>query len=863
MKLPRRPWSPLAVLARSACLTFSVFAAACSESPSGPGSPSPDGPPDVARALRVRADNPTLLPGDSTPLRATSADTGLRRAVPVEWRALDGGTIQAVTLQGQRTSVFAASEPGTYRVTGTGASPGMVDTTLITVASPAVSATITSLEVWPTQATIGTRDTLRVQAWGRTAKGDSVPASVTLSAPRGFIRGMDYACSAPGTYGVEAQLRENAGIHAGVQVTVRDDGALADSTGAPCPVPDPTAPDSVPAPAPTPGAAAPARIILKPATDTVPVSDTVRFTVYGRTVTGDSVAVAVTLSASSGRISGMQWYAPSSGCTCRIRAVLSGSTLADTSWITVKAPAVAAPAPAPAPDTTQAPVPAPAPTPTPTVSVELPRSQVDTRTVAPTGRTISVPAGGDLQAALNAAARGDVVELAAGARFTGNFVLPPKSGTGWITIRSSGTLPPEGVRVTPASATGFAKIVTANSMPAIYTSTSSSTSGYRLVGLELTSSAAMTYAVVNLGDYSRTAASVSELPSAIILDRVYVHGTSSMDLQRCVTLNSRASAVINSWLSDCHYRNTDAQAIAGWTGPGPYTIENNHLEGATENIMFGGSDPSFTGLVPSDIIIRRNHITKPLAWKGVWVVKNLLELKNAQRVLVEQNVFENNWADGQTGFAVVMKSVNQSGACNWCVTSDVTFRGNLITNSPGGFNLSGTETESGGTAVPAHAMLISGNLFQNVAQPTQPGMRVLFQILNGVRDIEIANNTGFSSDKSILFDGAPDTGLKVHDNLWVRGSYGVFGSGRGEGSSAIAYYMPDGTFLGNVIVAAPTSLYPTGNSYPATLDLLGLVDLAGGNLTIGASSPYYTAGTGGATPGLNVTTLLNSLSGVR
>ncbi len=566
MTLPRHPWSPLTVLARSACLTFSVFAVACSESPSGPGSPSSDGPPDVAQVLRVRADNPTLLPGDSTPLRATSADSGFRRAVPVEWRTLDGGTIQTVTLQGQRTSVFAATEPGTYRVTGTGASPGMVDTTLITVASPAVSATITSLVVRPAEATIGIRDTLRLVAWGRTAKGDSVPASVTLSASHGFIRGMDYACSAPGTYGVEAQLRENAGIRAGAQVTVHADSALADSAAVPCPVTDSTTPDPAPTPspppAPTPAPATPVRIILKPATDTVLVSDTIRFTAYGRTAAGDSMAVAVTLSTASGRISGMQWFAPSTTCTCRIRAVLTGGTLADTSWITVKTPP--APTPAPAPDTTTT-----TPSPSPSVTVELPRSEVDTRYVAPTGKTISVPAGASLQAALNSAVRGDVIELAAGARFTGNFVLPPKAGTGWITIRTAGTLPPAGTRVTPATAAGIAKIVTNNSMPAIYTSTSGSTSGYRLMGLELTSSASMTYAIVNLGAYASPAAAVSDLPGSIVLDRVYVHGTSSMDLRRCVTLNSRSTAIINSWLSDCHYRSTDAQAIAGWTGPGP------------------------------------------------------------------------------------------------------------------------------------------------------------------------------------------------------------------------------------------------------------------------------------------------------
>ncbi len=140
----------------------------------------------------------------------------------------------------------------------------------------------------------------------------------------------------------------------------------------------------------------------------------------------------------------------------------------------------------------------------------------------------------------------------------------------------------------------------------------------------------MTYAVVNLGDYSHTATGIADYPQFIILDRVYVHGTSSMNLQRCVALNSRSSAVIDSWISDCHYRYLDSQAIWGWDGPGPYKIVNNRLEGASENVMFGGGDPQFSGVVPSDIEIRRNHFYKPLTWKGAgWAIKNLFELKNA------------------------------------------------------------------------------------------------------------------------------------------------------------------------------------------------------------------------------------------
>ena len=52
-------------------------------------------------------------------------------------------------------------------------------------------------------------------------------------------------------------------------------------------------------------------------------------------------------------------------------------------------------------------------------------------------RSINVPAGGNLQSAIDSARLGDTIVLAAGATYTGNYTLPAKTGSGWIIIRSS------------------------------------------------------------------------------------------------------------------------------------------------------------------------------------------------------------------------------------------------------------------------------------------------------------------------------------------------------------------------------------------------------------------------------------------
>src|SRR5690242_12773143 len=80
--------------------------------------------------------------------------------------------------------------------------------------------------------------------------------------------------------------------------------------------------------------------------------------------------------------------------------------------------------------------------------------------------TRSVAAGGDLQAAIDAAQPGDVIELQAGATFLGNFVLPVKAGSSYITIRSSAadaSLPNATTRITPAYSALLPRIQSPNS----------------------------------------------------------------------------------------------------------------------------------------------------------------------------------------------------------------------------------------------------------------------------------------------------------------------------------------------------------------------------------------------------------------
>src|SRR6058998_3955659 len=293
---------------------------------------------------------------------------------------------------------------------------------------------------------------------------------------------------------------------------------------------------------------------------------------------------------------------------------------------------------------------------TPTFSAQSPESPrvfLDTTYVAQTGRQISVPAGGDLQAALNSAQLGDTLVLQAGATYTGNFTLPVKSGSGWIYVQSSAlsSLPAAGTRVGPGQASLMPKIVSPNTAPAI--STAAGAHHFRFVGVEISttwaSTSATNYGLVSLEAPNGNTA-LTQVPTDIVFDRCYIHGTPTGNVRRAILMNSARTAVVDSYLSDLHEIGADSQAIAAFNGPGPFKIVNNYLEGAGENVMFGGADPRIPDLVPSDIEVRQNYFVKPLAWRqgdpayaGVaWTVKNLFELKNARRVLVEGNLFEHS-----------------------------------------------------------------------------------------------------------------------------------------------------------------------------------------------------------------------------
>lgn len=467
---------------------------------------------------------------------------------------------------------------------------------------------------------------------------------------------------------------------------------------------------------------------------------------------------------------------------------------------------------------------------------------------------ISVGAGGNFQTALNNAQPGDTILLEAGATFTGNFVLPVKGGSSYITVKSSRCAEvTAGQQITNAQeSTLTAYVATATVAPVMRAPINSHHYNFECITFtqsaslptDLSVGYAWSYNLIQLGDGAsyESQTTLEVVPHHINFDRCIVRTRdAAAAAHRGITLNSANTNITNSIIRDIKWQGTETQAIAGWNGPGPYLIENNYLEAAGINILFGGASPTITNLIPSDIVIRGNTLTKKLAWLGQGLaVKNLFELKNARRVTFTDNTCQYSWPDGQTGWAVIL---NAFADAPWNLIDDVEISGNIFSDVSNGINLRGMESSD--TVTRMHRINIHDNVIQNIGSFSGEGKA--FQLLNGTDSVTINHNTVAGNvvtdlvlDSLAGYGIAPvkHAGLIFTNQLMAHGLYGIFGNGGTFGTVALNIHASGWTATKNAMYAKPAdpaaSLYPAGNYFPATLlATTGLLGLDG--LPVGAN----------------------------
>ena len=601
------------------------------------------------------------------------------------------------------------------------------------------------------------------------------------------------------------------------------------------------------------------------------------------------------------------------------------------------------------------------------------------------GATLRVCASGcayaNLQAAIDAAAGGDTITLAAGQTFVGNFVLRAKPGSGWITIRSDAAdslLPADGVRLVPSDRPGgntprhlLPRLLGQGGayLTTPVLSTDPGAHHYILKFLEIDGSANLGFeTLVALGQHTAATPAYD-----IVVDRVYMHGHVWKGMKRGIALNSVRTDVINSYIADIKSVNADSQAIAGYNGAGPYRIINNFLEGAGENILFGGVDPAITNLVPSDIEVSRNHIYKPLAWRNpilsapasprvaagssgslsagthyfrvvaimttdnvtavslpsavvslttgaaasaaltwagvpgadryriyrgwsatgqnvyvetpgavtsftytgagersgtppatgtVWTVKNLVEIKNGERVRFEGNVIENVWDQGQFGYAIVLTPRNQDGGSPWVRVRDIQFVNNVIRHAAGVLHVVGYDYPN--TSLQTQRITLRNNVFEDIDASKWGGYAKVFLLGDGVSGVVIDRNTIVHANSSVVYAfGTQDiNGFVYTNNLAEHREYGIMGESGRPGQYSIDLFFPGSNITYNVLAGGPASSYPAPNSFPTLQQWsASFANLSGGDYRLLTTSPFYAAGAGGSVPGADIAVVTAATAG--
>jgi hypothetical protein len=512
-----------------------------------------------------------------------------------------------------------------------------------------------------------------------------------------------------------------------------------------------------------------------------------------------------------------------------------------------------------------------------------------------------------LRNAISAASGRTDIILRAGCDYS-TISLPNKSGGDYIVLKSNGSLPPKGTRISEGDIANMPAI-TAFSTDAAMT-TVAGAHHYRFIGILFKRSGHNDEigTLVEISDPNTSLTTLENQPHHFIFDRCIfsnvelgtTNPTTNVRMRRGLAINSGTTSVINSYFKEIKSEISDAQAIGCWAGVGPHAIVNNFLEAAGQGIMYGGAYMNILYASPSDITVRGNYFFKPLRWNlpqqevGI-KVKNIFELKHARNVILDGNVMQNSFARGQSGEAIVLTTGDDSLSNPWTTVRNVQITNNRIDFVGRGVNIAGVDHNT--STLAASRFTISNNLWTRVGDipvhypnpdpapsptpsPTNTDGRFMM-IRDMPEHFRAVHNTVFQTGTVVYGNAGPrlttDSGFRFDNNILRHNVNGFDGddSAPSNGFDFLNTYAPGWLMRRNVMFFPPekndnVGFYPDfgvnlnryivdAQGYP--LFLSQFVNIAQGNYRLVAGSYGDNWATDGKDVGCDIDHLDSATSG--
>lgn len=506
-----------------------------------------------------------------------------------------------------------------------------------------------------------------------------------------------------------------------------------------------------------------------------------------------------------------------------------------------------------------------------------------------TGTTRVVSGGSTtaFQSACNAAVDGDIVQLASTVTYSGTpYDFPARGTAGYVLVTTQGFAVAQGTRVVAADFTGLPEIAVNASQ--IQLMMAQGASGWYFRGVSVQNRfVSSTFPQYGLLSWRNTNQSTdAHQATKLILEQCWLNGnwdtSQTRECVRGIRMDGEYQRVLQSRIEGFAGGGLETQAICGISGRGKALIDDCYLEGSTENFIWGGGGTGMpAGEYNADIVVRRSHLFKRVAWMNVSgstvaTRKNFYEIKNAYRHVLEGCECENHDGQGQQHDLVFNAKPQTTAEQSYVRCRDIWVRHGRFRASYGPLNVGAAPTDASLRSNPgAERIQVSNSLWQD-SRSTGTENRVQIVGLGGAAaccpNVAVEWNTLACRNTMLTLSATTAgsvPGLVYCNNV----GYGLvqyidpFASGGMNGSTLLDSAAGAGqwTCAGNVKYATNSGAGWGGTlattNYRAASPIL-FVDQPNGDYTL-ADSRYTNKATDGGPPGCDFATLLTFTAGVR